>query len=45
VWTCPLLLDEPEARVGATLDEALGPIRLRWAACHTCVADGLQCRT
>lgn len=45
VWTCPLLLDEPEARVGATLREALAPIRLRWAACHTCVAEGLQCRT
>jgi sulfatase maturation enzyme AslB (radical SAM superfamily) len=44
-WTCPLLLDEPEARVGATLAESLGPIRLRWPACHTCVAEGLSCRT
>jgi sulfatase maturation enzyme AslB (radical SAM superfamily) len=45
VWTCPLLLDEPEARVGATLAEASRPIRLRWAACSTCVQEGLQCRT
>ena len=45
VWTCPLLLDEADARVGATLEAARGPIRLRWAACHTCVAEGLSCRT
>jgi hypothetical protein len=45
VWTCPLLLDEPEARVSATLADSRGPIRLRWAACSTCVQDGLSCRT
>lgn len=45
VMTCPLLLDEPEARLGRTLSDALGPIRLRWAACRTCVSEGLQCRT
>ncbi|HEX2573881.1 MAG TPA: radical SAM protein [Polyangia bacterium] len=45
VMTCPLLLDEPEARLGSALGDALGPIRLRWAACHTCVSEGLQCRT
>ncbi len=45
VWTCPLLLDEPEARVAADLASARGPIRLRWSACTTCVTDGLTCRT
>jgi sulfatase maturation enzyme AslB (radical SAM superfamily) len=45
VLTCPLLLDAPEARLGTRLADALGPIRLRWAACHTCVAQGLSCRT
>ena len=45
VLTCPLLLDAPEARLGTTLTEAARPIRLRWAACHTCVNQGLSCRT
>jgi hypothetical protein len=45
VYTCPILLDAPGARVGASLRESLAPIRLRWAACRTCVADGLSCRT
>ena len=45
VLTCPLLLDAPDARMGHTLADALHPIRLRWAACHTCVAEGLSCRT
>jgi len=45
VLTCPLLLDAPEARLGTRLADALKPIRLRWSACHTCVAEGLSCRT
>jgi molybdenum cofactor biosynthesis enzyme MoaA len=45
VMTCPILLDAPGARLGATLAEAVRPIRLRWAACHTCVIDGLKCTT
>lgn len=45
VLTCPLLLDAPEARLGTRLADALRPIRLRWSACHTCVAEGLSCRT
>ena len=45
VLTCPLLLDAPEARLGTTLAEAARPIHLRWSACHTCVTQGLSCRT
>jgi sulfatase maturation enzyme AslB (radical SAM superfamily) len=45
VYTCPILLDAPTARLGARLDESLSPIQLRWAGCRTCVADGLSCRT
>ena len=45
VYTCPILLDAPDAHVGATLAASLEPIKLRWAACRTCVADGLSCRT
>ena len=45
VLTCPLLLDAPDARLGTTLTEASRPIHLRWSACHTCVSEGLSCRT
>lgn len=45
VLTCPILLDAEEARLGTSLAEAARPIRLRWAACHTCVVEGLSCRT
>lgn len=45
VLTCPILLDAEDARLGRQLKDALGPIKLRWAACHTCVAEGLSCRT
>jgi sulfatase maturation enzyme AslB (radical SAM superfamily) len=45
VYTCPILLDAPEARLGATLTEARRDIRLRWAACRTCVVEGLSCHT
>jgi sulfatase maturation enzyme AslB (radical SAM superfamily) len=45
VMTCPILLDAPGARLGRTLAETLHPIRLRWAACKTCVVEGLSCRT
>ncbi len=45
VLTCPLLLDAPDARLGRTLADSLRPIHLRWSACHTCVEEGLSCRT
>lgn len=45
VYTCPILLDAPAARMGRDLRDALGPLPLRFAACHTCVTQGLSCRT
>ncbi len=45
VATCPILLDAPAAQLGQTLAETLHPIHLRWAACKTCVVEGLTCRT
>jgi hypothetical protein len=45
VHTCPILLDAPGAHLGRTLRETLHPVKLRWAACRTCVAEGLSCRT
>jgi AdoMet-dependent heme synthase len=45
VWVCPILVNEPEARMGDTLAEALGKYPLRHAACWTCHAYGVSCRT
>jgi molybdenum cofactor biosynthesis enzyme MoaA len=45
VMTCPILVDAPGAQLGRTLAESLAPIGLRWAACKSCVVDGLTCRT
>lgn len=44
-FTCPILVDQPTARLGATLAEAEEPVRLGWSACRTCVLDGLRCNT
>jgi hypothetical protein len=45
VFTCPILIERADARLGAHLDEATVPIHLRWDACQTCVLDGLRCNT
>ncbi len=45
VFTCPILIERADARLGAHLDEATIPIHLRWDACQTCVLDGLRCNT
>ena len=45
VFTCPILIEHPTARLGATLAEARRDLRLRWEACQTCVLDGLRCNT
>ena len=43
VFVCPLLVDEESARMGARLDQALGPFELRHGACYTCYATGMTC--
>jgi AdoMet-dependent heme synthase len=45
VYTCPILIEHPTARLGDRLPEAARAIRLRWDACQTCVFDGLRCNT
>jgi molybdenum cofactor biosynthesis enzyme MoaA len=45
VYVCPILLDEPAARMGDTLDETLRSFPLAHGACHTCHACGVTCRT
>ena len=45
VYVCPILLDEPSARMGTTIAETLRPFPLRFSACYTCHAYGVTCRT
>jgi molybdenum cofactor biosynthesis enzyme MoaA len=45
VYVCPILIDNPEARMGATVGETLRPYPLRHRACHTCHTQGLSCKT
>jgi molybdenum cofactor biosynthesis enzyme MoaA len=45
VFVCPILVDEPKARLGTTLAETEHPFPLSHPACYTCVAEGLSCRT
>jgi len=43
VYVCPILIEAPDARLGATLAEALGPYPLRHHACCTCYQYGTIC--
>jgi uncharacterized Fe-S cluster-containing radical SAM superfamily protein len=43
VFVCPLLVDEPDGRLGDRLDQALAPYRLRHGACYTCYVTGMTC--
>ena len=45
VYVCPILIEEPAARMGDTLEETLRPFPLRYGACHTCWVDGVTCTT
>jgi len=44
VMVCPILIDAPDARMGATLRETLRPHPLTHGACYTCWATGATCR-
>jgi MoaA/NifB/PqqE/SkfB family radical SAM enzyme len=43
VCVCPILIEAPDARLGATLPDSLGPFRLRHQACYTCYQHGALC--
>ena len=45
VWVCPILVNEPSARLGDSLADALGTFSLKHPACWTCHAYGVSCRT
>jgi hypothetical protein len=43
VHVCPILIEAPDARLGTTLVESLGPYALRHHACYTCYQYGTLC--
>jgi len=45
VYVCPILIEEPRARMGARLAETLRPVELASSACYTCHESGVTCRT
>ena len=45
VWVCPILVNEPSARMGETLADTLGAFPLDHPACWTCHVYGVSCRT
>ena len=45
VWVCPILVNEPEARMGEAIADTLEPFTLSHSACWTCHVYGVSCRT
>ena len=45
VWVCPILVNEPHARMGAKLADTLRPFELSHPACWTCHVYGVSCKT
>ena len=45
VYVCPILIEEPAARLGQSLADAQRPFALKYGACHTCWVDGVTCTT
>jgi sulfatase maturation enzyme AslB (radical SAM superfamily) len=43
VWVCPLLVEQQDARLGTTLDEAASSYELQHQACVTCWRYGTIC--
>jgi len=43
VWVCPILVNEPEARMGDSLRETFRPFPLAYGACSTCLRHGAVC--
>ena len=45
VWVCPILVNEPEGKMGETLRDTLDPYPLAHPACWTCHVYGVSCKT
>lgn len=45
VYVCPILVDNPMARMGNTIEETLRPFPLSHPACYTCRVTGMTCKS
>jgi sulfatase maturation enzyme AslB (radical SAM superfamily) len=45
VWVCPILVNEPQGKMGEKLADTLEPYPLDHPACWTCHVYGVSCRT
>ncbi len=45
VWVCPILVNEPEGKMGETLADTLTGFAMTHSACWTCHVHGVSCRT
>lgn len=45
VWVCPILVNEPEGRMGERLADTLDPFPMEHSACWTCHVYGVTCKT
>ena len=43
VYVCPILIDDPKARLGTSLGESLAAYEMESPACYTCRTAGLCC--
>lgn len=45
VWVCPILVNEPDGRMGERIADTLGGYTIEHQACWTCHVHGVSCRT
>ena len=45
VWVCPILVNEPNGKMGERLADTLGSYELAHPACWTCHVFGVSCKT
>lgn len=45
VWVCPILVNEPDGKMGTYIADTLQPFPLEHSACWTCHVYGVSCRT
>jgi MoaA/NifB/PqqE/SkfB family radical SAM enzyme len=45
VYVCPILVDNPAAKMGNTISETMRPFSLIHSACYTCRVTGMTCKT
>jgi MoaA/NifB/PqqE/SkfB family radical SAM enzyme len=45
VWVCPILVNEPQGKMGQALSDTLEPFALEHPACWTCHVYGVSCKT